>query len=362
MEKKNVVLLFLFVASILVFYGTASAIELKSYDDLYRSLPGGMDNIEFNKSVVEKAQKKVAERQLLRRRRKIRFENPIDLAEINEKYISVAFNVEIQPRKKSIFTLLFEKAGPNRIAFPKTMYLSWIGDRDIQLFKNLDVEALAKNYKDMGVEDCTVEFVRTKVERILATKANIGHKHSAKDFSGVIPESKIDPAITRDSEVNAKVNMYVNTLETRVAQLERQLARMTATLKGLERKGDTLVFDGMNVQITNGRGATNKVNGRGNLILGYNETKGNDNRKGSHNLVVGSQNSFSSYGSIVTGYDNYVGGKYSFVGGGNNNQAIGDYSSILGGTKNKAKGNYSSINGQTGRTKVGSGQNKHFKN
>ncbi len=339
----------------------ASAIEIKSYDDLYKTLPGGVDSTDFNKGVISKAQKLVADRQLLRRRRKIKFMKPIDLADINEKYISVAFAVQIKPRKKSVFTLLFEKAGPNRIAFPNTMYLSWLGDKDIQLFKNMTIDALSKNYQDMGVEDCRVEFVRTKVEKILATKSSVGHKHTTQDISGVIHEKRIDSSITRDSELKAKVDLYVKNLEDRIVRLEKKINELNATLKGVNRNGSTLTFNNMNVQITNGRGATGKINGRGNLIVGYNESRGADSRKGSHNVVVGGKNNFSSYGCIVSGYNNTGSGKYSFVGGGHNNAASGEYSSILGGSKNNAKGSYSSINGQTGRTKVGSGQNKHFK-
>ena len=361
MQKKMFALCFVVFAMFVLFSGSASAIEIKTYDELYKAIPGGIDGAGFNKTVISKAQKLVTDRQLLRRRRKVKFIKPIDLADINEKYISVAFEVQIKPRKKSVFTLLFEKAGPNRIAYPNTMYLSWIGEKDIQLFKNMTIESLSKSYQDMGVEDCRVEFVRTKVEKILATKSSIGHKHTGMDISGIIPEKKIDASITRDAELKAKVDIYVKGLEGRIAQLEKKINELNATLKGVKRNGSTLTFNNMNVQITNGRGSTGKINGRGNLIVGYNESRGSDSRKGSHNVIVGGKNNFSSYGSIVSGYNNAATNKYSFVGGGHNNTASGEYSSIIGGNKNNAKGSYSSINGQTGRTKVGSGQNKHFK-
>ena len=58
-------------------------------------------------------------------------------------------------------------------------------------------------------------------------------------------------------------------------------------------------FTAVNVQIVNGSGSTDGLpNGSGNLIVGYNET-GNlsgDNRSGSHNIVGGKANSYSSYG------------------------------------------------------------------
>ena len=117
----------------------------------------------------------------------------------------------------------------------------------------------------------------------------------------------------------------------------------------------------MNVQITNGKGATSTKNGRGNLIVGYNESRGVDSRKGSHNIVVGGKNNYSSYAGVVSGHNNSISGKYSFIGGGHKNVVSGDSSAITGGSKNSAKGKYLSINGQVGRTKVDPGKNKHFK-
>ena len=42
-------------------------------------------------------------------------------------------------------------------------------------------------------------------------------------------------------------------------------------------------------------------NGKGNLILGYNETPGS--QTGSHNVVIGPGHSFSGHGGIVAGFD-----------------------------------------------------------
>ena len=73
------------------------------------------------------------------------------------------------------------------------------------------------------------------------------------------------------------------------------LARITVletTFSGVSRLGPNLVFDGMNVYVRNGMGATDAipVNGLGNLIIGYNEpiVGGIQSQKtGSHNLIVG---------------------------------------------------------------------------
>jgi len=148
----------------------------------------------------------------------------------------------------------------------------------------------------------------------------------------------------------------------------------------------TIRITGVNVQIVNGLDGTNGnpldpdaiasaqtlVNGTGNLIVGYNEL-GNPNgneRTGSHNIVVGKGNSYSSFGGLVVGHDNRIGaadiphfGAYSSILGGRDNYAratrcaiVGglndfannDYTVVLGGQNNEAYGDYCSILGGSG--------------
>jgi len=82
-------------------------------------------------------------------------------------------------------------------------------------------------------------------------------------------------------------------LEARIAYLEALLANVT-------RNGNVIVFSGVNVQIVDGSGDTyGDVNGLGNLIVGYNELRGtSDNRTGSHNVVIGAEHNYSSYGVL----------------------------------------------------------------
>ena len=70
---------------------------------------------------------------------------------------------------------------------------------------------------------------------------------------------------------------------------------------------------GANLYVNSGSGATDgPVNGLGNVIIGYNEFRGTgDDRTGSHNLVVGSKNNFSSYGGIVGGLQGFLTTPYS---------------------------------------------------
>jgi hypothetical protein len=134
---------------------------------------------------------------------------------------------------------------------------------------------------------------------------------------------------------------YVDALEARIAALE-------ALLIGVSRGGtpDTLTFSAMNVQVNDGSGDTEgAVNGLGNLIVGYNENDVSATRTGSHNLVVGIEHEYTSYGGFVAGRFNTITGQYVSVSGGRANQALGDYSSVSAGNANNASGNLSSVSG-----------------
>jgi hypothetical protein len=63
---------------------------------------------------------------------------------------------------------------------------------------------------------------------------------------------------------------------------------------------DTVIFDGVNVQIVNGTGATDSANGLGNLFLGYNTSHGvSVGRIGSHNVVLGDEQSYENTQEVV---------------------------------------------------------------
>src|SRR3954468_6203979 len=68
----------------------------------------------------------------------------------------------------------------------------------------------------------------------------------------------------------------------------------------------TVQFPAVNVQIINGAGATPALNGTGNLVIGYDESPGA--QSGSHNLVLGTGQSFTSFGGLVGGLSNTISG------------------------------------------------------
>lgn len=109
----------------------------------------------------------------------------------------------------------------------------------------------------------------------------------------------------------------------------------------------TVRFEGVDVQIVNGAGRTDAIDGSGNLIVGYNETgcRYGDLRSGSHNLVVGSHNSYSSYGGVVAAHGNAIVAPFTCVTGGEYNRAEGYAASVLGGLEQVAQGDYSTVSG-----------------
>ena len=108
---------------------------------------------------------------------------------------------------------------------------------------------------------------------------------------------------------------------------------------------DDVIFTGCNVHVQNGQGGTDISNGVGNLIIGYNETGGSLARRGSHNVVIGPEHSYSGYGGLVAGFDNTVSGAFASVSGGNGNTASGFAASISGGWDNEASGESASVSG-----------------
>jgi len=117
-------------------------------------------------------------------------------------------------------------------------------------------------------------------------------------------------------------------------------------LEHFERAGDVITISGANLHVTNGLGSADTTNGLGNVIIGYNESRGGDDeRTGSHNLVLGKQNNFSSYGGIIAGQVGAIAAPGACVLGGFENIANGDFSVVTGGLENTASGPWSIVTG-----------------
>src|SRR5262245_41528226 len=104
--------------------------------------------------------------------------------------------------------------------------------------------------------------------------------------------------------------------------MRKRLAALEYKLQYVSGGPNEVVITGANLRIVNGLGRTDTVNGLGNLIVGYNELRmqvlgcavspdpfcKDDVRTGSHNVVVGEGNNFSTYGGLVVGLFNEISG------------------------------------------------------
>ncbi len=156
-------------------------------------------------------------------------------------------------------------------------------------------------------------------------------------------------------DANATQQSTIASLTTQVSSLASQVTALDARVPAcLTTVGNDAVFDGCNVQILNGDGRTATANGKGNLIVGYNEALPGSSRSGSHNVVVGADHSYGSFGGLVAGYNNTISGPFASVSGGSGNVAGGVTASVSGGVSNTANGPNASISGGSSNTASGS--------
>jgi hypothetical protein len=180
----------------------------------------------------------------------------------------------------------------------------------------------------------------------------------------------------------ASLQSTVNSLNSRLVAVENNTVLELDGLLGYSELNGypTAEFSAVNVQVNSGSGVTSATpNGLGNFIVGYNEPSatspefcsnfqyldrvlcigngflwGRNVYRGSHNIVMGSGNSYDNFSAIVNGFDNVANGDYSSVISGSINIANSHYSSITGGFENRTSlSNYASISGGRGGVAFG---------
>jgi hypothetical protein len=219
----------------------------------------------------------------------------------------------------------------------------------------------------------------------------------------------------------ADVNSNFNNLKLAIEAVERRNTELTNRIRDLEASlanvralnsvlsmeqvngVQTVRLTGVNLQVVNGLSRTETINGAGNLLIGYDEVNvfpidplcsrasarnaglilneadclanggafSITHKSGSHNLVMGSQNNYSSfggivagrfnsinqiYGSVLGGVDNVANGNFSVVISGQGHQSSGTASSVLGGNSNRSAGRDSTVTGGSGNIADGVSQ------
>ncbi len=166
------------------------------------------------------------------------------------------------------------------------------------------------------------------------------------------------------------------TTTTAIASLTSNVTTLNTKTKylttGVDRNGyPASYFTACNVYIQDGLGSTSgmptdpidfgmfgygplpRTNGLGNLIIGYNEPQAfhapggtvTGQYTGSHNLIVGAGNQYSSFGAIVGGAVNYSDAPYGSILDGYQDECSGSVSTITAGVYNLATGVLSSVGG-----------------
>jgi hypothetical protein len=183
-----------------------------------------------------------------------------------------------------------------------------------------------------------------------------GTRPLAADQAGGLPDlarrvAALEATIGSLQQTNAGQAADIAALKARLNQVEGKLAFVSV-------QGTEMYITGANLHIRNGLGATNGnpadpsdvtgvVNGLGNVTIGYNGLRGGggDLRTGSHTLILGDRQNYTSYGGLVAGNSNTISRPVAAITGGFANTASGYGATISAGSFNTASGVYASILG-----------------
>jgi hypothetical protein len=171
----------------------------------------------------------------------------------------------------------------------------------------------------------------------------------------------------------AALQAQITTQQSQIATLQNQVVPGLSNWTSVDESNPNrpvIRISFASLQIVNGMGSTQSANGRGNLIIGYDEpntsmpaicskvgygdqtscqnaggTWAVNQKTGSHTIVVGPYHRYIGAVGLVAGFSNTLANDNATVSGGSANQATGQYSSVSGGWSNAASGNQSSVSG-----------------
>lgn len=201
----------------------------------------------------------------------------------------------------------------------------------------------------------SINSVDNSVTNLLSSMSSLSNAVVGKDASIAKLTSDASANTAATTTLMASVTSTLASANAQASAVKSSTDKLQC-VNGSRSDANNIYFDGCNVHVRNGAGATSTINGLGNLIIGSNEngcSGGPCSRTGSHNLVLGKFHSYTSYSGIVAGTENVVSKPFATVTAGNKNQATGNFASVTGGSQNKASGEGASIAG--GRINEASG-------
>ncbi len=225
---------------------------------------------------------------------------------------------------------------------------------------NADLTALQEQLDDLGqtVDDQALAIATLEAQLAAATgDIDLSALDDLNDRIEALEDladlaDELEDLTDRVDELEGElVPTDISGLETRVTALEGEVVPGLRAFVSADVDNDKVVFTGANVYVQSGSGSTDdggSLTGLGNLIIGYNadvDAEGAEDLSGSHNLVLGDENSYTSYGGLVSGYDNETSGIYAVAVGGYGNVASGRWSGLFAGNINEASGDYAAIVG-----------------
>jgi hypothetical protein len=224
-----------------------------------------------------------------------------------------------------------------------------------------DVEALAASLSQ------AVADLRAQNKAMAAEMSGMSASHAAQLAAQNATIATLQASLQREvtDRITYADGVAANALASANSYSDTRLAPVSDKLVHFSRSGNNVYITGANLHLRNGLGATlnNGVNGLGNLIVGYNESRNQgaanpDVRTGSHNIVTGTGSNYARTSAFLTGVNNASGNHFASVLGGTGNAANGTYSVVVGGYNNQANGGWSVILG--GRDGVAGTQLQHI--
>lgn len=158
-----------------------------------------------------------------------------------------------------------------------------------------------------------------------------GSVHLLADVTGYYTPATVDDLSRRVAELEASASASATEPDVlaRLEALETKMEPISLeTVDGYR----TLRISEANLQLVDGSGDTDGApNGLGNLLVGYAERHPGTDRHGSHNVVLGLRNEWSSFGGLVSGSRNRIGGEHVAAIGGQDNDVAGTGAVAVGG-------------------------------